>query len=100
MKLFVFLILITGLSISVYSQSKYDPAKIKRVKNWEEYLRFKPYLEMKNQFHIEDSLNNIRKNIHYPYEKKRSLYYFIYIKYFDIIPLSPSLEHDDYWYKG
>ena len=109
MKTLIFLIFIFGLSFISFSQAFRDTSEIHFIKNilknnhvkdWEEHLRYKQFWEMKKEFHIEDSLNEIRKNIHYPYEKKRSLYYYIYMKYFDIIPLSPPLEHDDYRYKG
>ena len=112
MKILIFLLLIFGLSFISYSQAFRDTAEIHFIKNilknnhikdWEEHLRYKQFWKMKNELHIEDSLNNIRKNIHYPYEhwhKWKNYEEYFYKVYYDLLikPASPFILYEDFLY--
>ena len=109
MKILIFLLLIFGLNFIAYTQAYRDTVEIHFIKNilkdnhvkdWEEHLRYKQFWEMKNELHIEDSLNKIRKNILYPYEsrykwKTYEEYYFYFYQDQLIKPTSPYFIFDE-----
>ena len=108
MKILIFMLLICGLNIIGYSQAFRDTAEIHfiknilknpRVKNWEEHLRYKNFLEMKNELHKEDSLYNIRKNKHNGIDYNFWFYHNQLIK-----PVFPTIlifpDEDMYTYYG
>ena len=108
MKILIFLLLIFGLNFIAYTQAYRDTVEIHFIKNilkdnhvkdWEEHLRYKQFWEMKNELHIEDSLNKIRKNILYPYESRykwktyEEYYFYFYYDQF-IKPIFPTIIFD------